>query len=215
MVVQWLRLCAPTAGGLSSIPGWGTRSHMPQLRVLIPQLRPSVAKLKKKKRAPEPSPPWTEVHCSASKGAAIYSHSLFSTFNSWVALPFAPKHTILLNYLLWSEAAWAKIEFFPPEGSCPCLALALCCSMQGPGPGSSGPGLGTSGGWTRQTGYRGGIINNAGDKFGLSLSLSGYPHLESRGHVRLGMKFGFGSPWPLAAMILFQGEWAACFLFPA
>ena len=49
MVVQWLRLCAPTAGGLSSIPGWGTRSHMPQLRVLIPQLRPSAAKLKKKK----------------------------------------------------------------------------------------------------------------------------------------------------------------------
>ena len=137
MVVQWLRLCAPTAGGLGSIPGRGTRSHMPQLRVRIPQLRPSAAKKKKKKkRAPEPIPPWAEVHCSASKGAAIYSHSLFSTFNSWPALPFAPKHTIFLNYLLWSEATWEKIEFFPPEGSCPCLALALCCSMQGPGPGS-------------------------------------------------------------------------------
>ena len=31
MVVQWLRPCAPTAGGLGSIPGQGTRSHMPQL----------------------------------------------------------------------------------------------------------------------------------------------------------------------------------------
>ena len=28
MVVQWLRLCAPNAGGPSLIPGLGTRSHM-------------------------------------------------------------------------------------------------------------------------------------------------------------------------------------------
>ncbi|TEA37944.1 hypothetical protein DBR06_SOUSAS37410008, partial [Sousa chinensis] len=28
LVVQWLRLCAPNAGGPGSIPGWGTRSHM-------------------------------------------------------------------------------------------------------------------------------------------------------------------------------------------
>ena len=26
---QWLRLCAPTAAGLGSIPSQGTRSHMP------------------------------------------------------------------------------------------------------------------------------------------------------------------------------------------
>ena len=32
LVVQWLRLCAPNAGGLGSIPGWGTRSHM-QLKI--------------------------------------------------------------------------------------------------------------------------------------------------------------------------------------
>ena len=28
LVVQWLRLCAPNAGGLGSIPGQGTRSYM-------------------------------------------------------------------------------------------------------------------------------------------------------------------------------------------
>ncbi|TEA28249.1 hypothetical protein DBR06_SOUSAS3310030 [Sousa chinensis] len=28
LVVQWLRLHAPNAGGLGSIPGQGTRSHM-------------------------------------------------------------------------------------------------------------------------------------------------------------------------------------------
>ena len=34
LVVQWLRLHAPNAGSLGSIPGWGTRSHMPQLKIL-------------------------------------------------------------------------------------------------------------------------------------------------------------------------------------
>ena len=33
LVVQWLRLLAPNARGLNSIPGQGTRSHMPQLRL--------------------------------------------------------------------------------------------------------------------------------------------------------------------------------------
>ncbi|TEA39747.1 hypothetical protein DBR06_SOUSAS31510017, partial [Sousa chinensis] len=39
LVAQWLRLHAPNAGGPGSIPGQGTRSHMPQLRVRIPQQR--------------------------------------------------------------------------------------------------------------------------------------------------------------------------------
>ena len=32
LVVQRLRLCAPSTGGSSSIPGQGTRYHIPQLR---------------------------------------------------------------------------------------------------------------------------------------------------------------------------------------
>ena len=36
LMVQWLRLHAPNAGGLVSIPGQGNRSHMPQLRVRMP-----------------------------------------------------------------------------------------------------------------------------------------------------------------------------------
>ena len=39
LVVQWLRLHAANAGGLGSIPGQGTRSHMLQLRVHMPQLK--------------------------------------------------------------------------------------------------------------------------------------------------------------------------------
>ena len=37
-VVQWLRLCVPSVAGPGSIPGHGTRSHMPQLRVQMPEL---------------------------------------------------------------------------------------------------------------------------------------------------------------------------------
>ena len=43
LVVQWLGLCAPNSGGLGSIPGQETRSHMVQLRVCMPQLRPGAA----------------------------------------------------------------------------------------------------------------------------------------------------------------------------
>ena len=43
LVVQWLRLCAPNAGAPGLMPGQGTRSHMPQLRVRMPQLGPSIA----------------------------------------------------------------------------------------------------------------------------------------------------------------------------
>ena len=32
LVVQWLRLHAPHAGGTGSIPAQGPRSHMPQLK---------------------------------------------------------------------------------------------------------------------------------------------------------------------------------------
>ncbi|TEA28337.1 hypothetical protein DBR06_SOUSAS3310140, partial [Sousa chinensis] len=39
MVVQWVRLHAPNVGGPGSIPGWGTRSLMMQLRGRMPQLK--------------------------------------------------------------------------------------------------------------------------------------------------------------------------------
>ena len=38
-VVQWLRKCSPNAGGPGLIPGQGTRSQMPQLRVPMRQLK--------------------------------------------------------------------------------------------------------------------------------------------------------------------------------
>ena len=39
LVVQWLRIRAPNAGGPGSIPGQGTRSRMLQLRAHMLQLK--------------------------------------------------------------------------------------------------------------------------------------------------------------------------------
>ena len=39
LVVQWLRFCSPRAGGLGSIPDQGTRPHVLQLTVHMPQLK--------------------------------------------------------------------------------------------------------------------------------------------------------------------------------
>ena len=48
LVVQWLRLRAPNAGDPGSIPGQGTRFHMPQLRVCMLQLKITQATTKTK-----------------------------------------------------------------------------------------------------------------------------------------------------------------------
>ena len=44
LLVQWPRLGTPSAGGQSSIPGQGIRSHMQQPRVSMLKVRPSAAK---------------------------------------------------------------------------------------------------------------------------------------------------------------------------
>ena len=44
LVVQWLRLRDPNAGGLGSIPGQGTRSHILRLKILNAATRPAAAK---------------------------------------------------------------------------------------------------------------------------------------------------------------------------
>ena len=44
LAVQWLRRHTPNEGGSGLIPGQGTRPHMSQLRVHMPQRRPGEAK---------------------------------------------------------------------------------------------------------------------------------------------------------------------------
>ena len=46
LVIQWLRLCTPNAGGPGSIPAQGTRSSMPQLRARMRQQRSRVLQVR-------------------------------------------------------------------------------------------------------------------------------------------------------------------------
>ena len=46
LVVQWLELCAPSAGGLGLILNQGTGSHTSQLRVWMTQLKDPRAAMK-------------------------------------------------------------------------------------------------------------------------------------------------------------------------
>ena len=43
LLVQWLTILAPSAEGLGLTPDQGTRSHIPQLRVCMLQLRAGTA----------------------------------------------------------------------------------------------------------------------------------------------------------------------------
>ena len=50
-MVQWLGICASSAGGPGSIPGLGAISHLPWLRVCM--LRPRILMLKVGVRVPQ------------------------------------------------------------------------------------------------------------------------------------------------------------------
>ena len=44
LVVQWLRLHTPNARALSLVPGQGTRSHVPQLKIQHSQINKHIKK---------------------------------------------------------------------------------------------------------------------------------------------------------------------------
>ena len=58
LVVPWLSLIAPDAGGLGLIPCQGTRSHKPQIRVCMSRLKIAHATLKTE------DPPAAKTQCS-------------------------------------------------------------------------------------------------------------------------------------------------------
>ena len=66
-MVQRPRLHASNAGGPGSIPGQGTRSHMPQLRVPMLQLKIPHAATKDPYAATQLLYAATEITCAATK----------------------------------------------------------------------------------------------------------------------------------------------------
>ena len=87
-MVQWLRLCTPNAGGPGLIPGQGTRSHMLQRRVCMPQrkiprlqLRPGTAKWKSTTNKQTNKKPnnWD----AAENALILEGHRLKMTLEKW------------------------------------------------------------------------------------------------------------------------------------
>ena len=73
LVSQWLRLCAPDGGGPSSIPGQGTRSHMPlknKIKSCMLQLSLGTAKKKRSRKFQN-----AKLYCN-------YLHSIYIVFTT-------------------------------------------------------------------------------------------------------------------------------------
>ena len=88
--VQWLRLWAPNAGGLGSIPSLGTKSHILQLWVQVPQLQILHAHWRQKiprattktQHSPLTPPPKHNPDCSPRNQLSGHSRPL-----AWILSP--------------------------------------------------------------------------------------------------------------------------------
>ena len=71
-MVQWLRLHTPNTGGLGSIPVWGTRSHMQQLKTLhiYDTVQPKTKANKKQTRIKQ------VPYCSYFNGISYWSQEI-------------------------------------------------------------------------------------------------------------------------------------------
>ena len=100
-MVQWLRFCAPNAGGLGSVPGQGTRSHMQQLKL-------GTVKKKKKSSVGAVSP---------DDGASgMVCALLLSPCWPWEVVPTIA-NPVLPQWLLWVEWFWHREEKNEDVGS--------------------------------------------------------------------------------------------------
>ena len=84
LMVQWLRLWAPLAGGLSLIPGWGTRSHV----------QPKIPHAASKTRCRQVN---KNILKSKKEYSSLYSRSLLVIYFIYSVCAYA--HYNLLTYL--------------------------------------------------------------------------------------------------------------------
>ena len=111
-MVQWLRLRAPNAGHLGSIPGQGTRSHMPQPR-------PNTAKQKF----------FFKFH---SPGPALSHPASSSTFSlQQVGDPVAQCHFLSGCYVFGLFSCEPCSAISSVTQSCPMLCDPMGCSTPG------------------------------------------------------------------------------------
>ena len=110
LMIQWLRILTPNAGGLGSIPSQGTRSHMPQLRVCMLQLKPC-SSVQSLSRVQLSATPW-----AAARQASLSitsSWSLLKLMSIESVMPF--NHLILCRPLLLLPSIFPRIRVFSHE----------------------------------------------------------------------------------------------------
>ena len=94
-MAQWLRLHAPYAGGLGSIPGQWTSSHMPKWRVWMPQLKKKKSCIPQLKIPHAATKTWSELKvtqsCPTLWNSMHYTvHEILQAkILEWVAFPFS------------------------------------------------------------------------------------------------------------------------------
>ena len=93
LVVQWLRLKAPNAG---SIPGQGSRSHMPQLKILSVAAKTWCSQTNKKKNFFKGR---EGVQSSFKRELSFWIKCLETSGETFVCSPIVNKAMILRNLL--------------------------------------------------------------------------------------------------------------------
>ena len=106
--VQWLRLCAPDAGGMGSVPGQRTRSHMLQLKI-----------------------PYATTKTWHSQINKFFFHFIEISAFKWMATP--PSHSPFTTEKLLLCQLQSGIPFPGPRYQCRdgMLSMDQCCSMRG------------------------------------------------------------------------------------
>ena len=108
-MVQWLRVRTPEAGSPGSIPGQRTRSHWPQLRVCLPQLKdPTIPQFSSVQFFVTP---WTTARQASL--SITNSWSLLKLMSIELAMP--TNHLILCRPLLLLPSVFPSIRVFSNE----------------------------------------------------------------------------------------------------
>ena len=123
LVVQWLRLCAPDAGDLGSIPGEGTGSYRPPWRSFVPQLRPENERESHSAVSDSLWPrglysPWDSPGQNTGVGSLSLLQGIFPTQESNPGLPHCRQILYQLSYKGSPTKTWHSqiIKYFKREG---------------------------------------------------------------------------------------------------
>ena len=138
LVVQWLRLGTPHAGGPGAIPGQGTRPYMPQLKIPRAATKAWCSQIKRKKCIPKTGSTYLhrsgEALCSQKQGCQVLwdgIYSPFGIFTQMAAFPLLPRLVMASLVFAAMSGCWRR-QWHPtpvllPRKSHGWRSLVGCC----------------------------------------------------------------------------------------